>query len=97
MSPKVVTDLGLAPIAKVDMISASHVAPTNQYIFSVGFPIGVMQAPTGVIAGTMSMFENIAGLEFQPAGAVYDVLLGRDILMRGALTLDYTGHWSFSF
>jgi len=81
VSPKVVTDLGLAPIAKVDMISASHVAPTNQYIFSVGFPIGVMQAPTGVIAGTMSMFENIAGLEFQPAGAVYDVLLGRDILI----------------
>ncbi len=85
------------PVGKVNMISASHVTPTNQYIFSIGFPLGLQQLTTGCVAGTMSIFEDIAGLEFQPAGAAYDILLGMDIIMRGVLTVDFSRHWSFSF
>jgi hypothetical protein len=97
ISPKVVTDLGLAPVGKVPMISASHVTPTNQYIFWVGMPIGFQQAPTGSVSGTFGMFPDISGLEFQPAAVVYDILIGMDIIMRGVLTVDFSRHWSFSF
>jgi hypothetical protein len=97
ISPKVVNDLGLVPVGKANMISASHVTATNQYIFAVGMPVGVQQAATGIVSTTMSMFPDISGLEFQPAGAVYDILVGMDIIMRGVLTVDFSRHWSFSF
>jgi hypothetical protein len=97
ISPRIVKDVGLTPIGKVNMISASHVVAANQYIFCVGFPIGMQQQPTGTVSGALNVFENITGLEFQPAGATYDVLVGMDIIARGVLTLDFQGHWSFSF
>jgi hypothetical protein len=49
------------------------------------------------VAGTMSIFKDISGLEFQPAEAAYDIPLGMDIIMRGVLTVDFSRHWSFSF
>jgi len=70
-------------------ISASHVTPTN--------PIGFQQLTRGFVAGTMSIFKDISGLEFQPAEAAYDILLGMDIIMRGVLTVDFSRPWSFSF
>ena len=79
------------------MISASHVVPTNQYIFSIGFPTGMQQDATGAFSGNVTMFENITGLEFQPAGAAYDILIGMDIIRRGCLTVAFTGGWTFSF
>jgi Aspartyl protease len=97
ISPKIVADLNLVPVGKANMISASHVTPANQYFFSVGFPIGLAQTPTGLMSGNFHVFENITGLEFKPAGATYDVLLGMDILAKGALTLDFQGRWCFSF
>jgi hypothetical protein len=97
ISPKVVNDLGLNPVGKVNMISANSVAPTNQYIFAVGFPVGFQQLSTGAVSAAMNVFEDIAGLEFKPAGATYDVLIGMDIIMRGVLTVDFSRHWSFSF
>jgi len=62
------------------MISASHVAVTNKYIFTVGFIVGAAQQPSGNIQGRIFSFENIAGLEFKPAGTVYDVLIGMEII-----------------
>jgi hypothetical protein len=97
ISPKLVKDLGLSPIGKVNMISASHVTPTNQYIFAVGFPTGMQQDATGAFSGQMNTFDNITGLEFQPAGASYDILVGMDIIRRGCLTVSFNGAWTFSF
>ena len=71
--------------------------PQTSTFFSVGFPVGFQQAPTGLVSGMMSIFPDISGLEFQPAGAVYDILLGMDIIMKGVLTVDFSRHWSFSF
>ena len=97
ISPKIVSELGLNPVGKVNMISASHVVPTNQYIFSIGFPTGMQQDATGTISGNVTMFENITGLEFQPSGAAYDILIGMDIIRRGCLTVAFNGQWTFSF
>jgi hypothetical protein len=91
ISPKVVSDLGLMPIGKADMISASHVTVTNKYIFTVGFIVGAAQQPSGNIQGQIFSFENIAGLEFKPAGSVYDVLIGMDIIGKGVLTVKFCG------
>jgi hypothetical protein len=49
-SPKVISDLGLTPIGKANMISASHVIATNKYIFTIGF-IFAAQQPGGLVQG----------------------------------------------
>ncbi len=97
ISPAAVNHLGLSPIGKAQMISASHVVPANQYRFAVGFPLAVQQNPSGIMFGQFHLFDNVAGLEFQPAATAYDVLIGMDIIMRGHLSIDFQGRFCFSF
>jgi len=97
ISQKVVREMGLTPVGKCQMISASQVVEVNQYPFVVALPMGLQQLPNGMMNGNFSAFESVTGLEFKSAGTSYEVLVGMDILRGGSLKLDFDGHFSFCF
>jgi hypothetical protein len=96
IAPKVVQETGLLPIGKRDMVSASHVTPTNNYLFNLGLAAGLQQQPTGEISGSISFFEGINGMEFNPGPARFDILLGMDVLRRGCCRFLSTGTLAFA-
>lgn len=88
ISPKVAQALGLIPIGLTPVSSVSHLnVPTNTYLIDLG-----------LLFGTVILWQSsIRVLEFQPsAGSPYEMLLGRDVICQGTLTLSFDGHWSFS-
>lgn len=89
ISPKVAQALGVKPIGMIPVSSASHPnLPTNTYLID----IGVLFGSWGIL-----WQSNVQVLEFQPvAGSAYEMLLGRDIICQGALTVSFDGHWTFS-
>jgi hypothetical protein len=97
ISQKVINDLSLSPIGKVQAGHAQDIGPANQYQFQVvfAFPVGA-PTPAGVTQ-TQLMPMLVTGIEFIPQpGSAYDVLLGRDILCRGVFSMSFDGHASFS-
>ena len=82
----VASAVGLMPIGMRPMVSATHSVPVNVYLADLVMPFGV--AGLGV-SGTQLM-------EFTPhPGAPYQILLGRDIICQGVLTLSFDGHFTF--
>jgi hypothetical protein len=96
ISPSVVSDLGLIPTGIVPIAGVHGSVPTNTYQFLVGFVIPQQPLPSGVVAATMHTFP-ISGAEFAVGGAVFDVLLGRDVLCLGHFTMTFAGQFFFSF
>jgi hypothetical protein len=88
ISPKVAKALGVKPLGMMPVSSASHPnLPTNTYLIHIGI----------VFAGLIVWRSNIQVLEFQlAAGSPYDMLLGRDLICQGALTVSFDGHWTFA-
>jgi hypothetical protein len=96
ISQKVIHDLNLSPIGKVQAGHAQGIAAVNQYQFQVvfAFPLGA-PTPTGLMP-TQIVPMLTTGIEFVPRpGSPYDVLLGRDILCRGVFSMSFDGHASF--
>jgi hypothetical protein len=63
-----------------------HGVPTNTYVVDLG-----------IVFSGIWWFPGIQVFEFAPrANAPYRILLGRDILCQGALTISPDGHFSFS-
>ena len=97
ISQKVVDEVGLRSMGKCQMISASHVADVNEYVFVIGRPLEFARpADRGAESG-FAIFENVSGLEFAPSGAPIEILIGMDIVQQGSLKLDFDGHFSFRF
>lgn len=88
ISPKVARALGVRPIGMVPVSSASHPnLPTNTYLIHIGI----------VFPDLIVWRSNIQVLEFQLAtGSPYEMLLGRDLICQGALTVSFDGHWTFA-
>lgn len=87
ISPLVAQTLGLQPVGLRPMISATSAVPVSAYLVDLVIPFG--QAGF-VIGGTMV-------LEFAPhAGSPFQILVGRDIICKGTLSLSFDGHFSFS-
>ncbi len=40
--------------------------------------------------------QNFLAIEYSSTSALFDVLIGRDIVCKGVLTMDFGGHFSFS-
>jgi predicted aspartyl protease len=77
----------LQPIGLRPMVSATHSVPVNVYIVDLSLTFG---AAGFVIQGTQVM-------EFIPEGnASLQMLLGRDVICKGVLTLSFDGHFTFS-
>ena len=87
VSPEVAQRLRLNPIGMRDMNSATHTVPVNVYLVDLFLPFG---ATAYVVRGTQVM-------EFSPGqGSPYQILLGRDIICRGVLTMSFDGHLTLS-
>jgi predicted aspartyl protease len=95
VSPKVISDLKLAPVSKQQISGVHGTHPTNLYQFQVILLIPQTQLPTGIVHANIFPFPVI-GSEFMAPGA-FDVLLGRDVLCRGVFNMSFDGHASFSF
>jgi hypothetical protein len=92
ISRKIIQDVGLTPIGKQQAGHAQGTAPTNTYQFQVVFAFPQSQLPSGAIQ-TGLMAHLVMGIEFiPPAGGSFDVLLGRDIICKGAFSMSFDGH-----
>jgi Aspartyl protease len=96
ISNKVVQDVSLNPTGKAPVSHAHGATAVNTYQFQVAFLFPQNISPSG-IAQTQVMTLLVNGTEFTPpAGAAFDVLLGRDVLCRGVFTISFDGHGTFS-
>jgi len=87
ISQNVVQAVSLQPIGLRPMVSATHSVPVNVYLVDLFLPFGA--------AGFV--IQGIQVMEFVPEGnAPFQMLLGRDIICRGTLTLSFDGHFTFS-
>lgn len=88
ISPILAQSLGLQPIGLQSMMSATHIAvPTNLYLVDLGILFGQQ----------VLMQQGMQVLEFAcPATSPYQLLLGRDVICRGAFAMSFDGHYTLS-
>jgi hypothetical protein len=87
VSAHVAQTAGLQPIGMHQMVSATHTVPVPVYLVDLVLPFGTAGF---VLSGAQVM-------EFSPSGASpFQMLVGRDIICRGILTLSFDGHFSFA-
>jgi hypothetical protein len=100
---------GLIPVSKVNVHGVAGIVAQNCYLFRLGFPIAVANAPVSGAAPSVPppspglqqvslhvVQKVIQGCEFS-AGAGFDVLLGMDVLSQGSLVVQGNQTFSFSF
>lgn len=68
---------------------------TYTYRFNLYVPTRVDSYASGDFTGDVSIFE-LEGLEFK-AKSDFDVLIGRDFLVRGSFKMDFDGHFCICF
>lgn len=96
ISNSVVKAVGLKPSGKTQMSGSTGQGTVNQYAFVVGLMWGTQQNPTGTFNGNMAS-HVVQGCEFTNHGFGFEVLLGRDIICKGVLTMSFDGHFVFAF
>jgi hypothetical protein len=96
ISTKIVNDLALPPTGKMPVAGVHGSMPANTYQFIVGFILPQRQDATGTILANITPFP-VDGIEFANIGCGFDVLLGRDVLCRGQLTLSFSGQFVICF
>lgn len=86
LSPSVARTVGLQPIGMRAMVSATQAVPVNVYLVDLLLPFG---AAGLLVPGTQVM-------EFAPGGGnFFQMLVGRDIICQGSLTISFDGHFTF--
>lgn len=69
------------------MVSATQAVPVNIYLVDLILTFG---AAVFVVSGAQVM-------EFVPlGGSPFQILVGRDLICRGTLTMSFDGHFTFS-
>jgi hypothetical protein len=96
ISKNVVQTIGLQPSGKTSMSGSTGQSTVDQYTFVVGFMFAAQQSPTGAISGQLAA-HLVQGCEFMSHGFGFDVLIGRDILCKGILSISFDGHYALSF
>jgi len=86
ISQSVVQALNLQPIGMRPMASATHAVAVNAYLVDLILPFGA----AGLIVSATQV------LEFMDGNAPFKILLGRDIICKGTLSISFDGHFSFS-
>ncbi len=98
ISSKVAKEVGLTPIGKGGLVSASGKSAKNKYLFILGLTLVRKVSPAGQAEGMIHPFSPIEGLEFHAdETSQFDVLMGRDIISIGSLQLTFDGHFTFCF
>ncbi len=86
ISPGVAKTVALQPIGMRQMVSATQSVPVNIYLVDLFLPFG---ASGFIIQGAQVM-------EFSPASvSIFKMIVGRDIICQGALTISFDGHFTF--
>ncbi len=88
---KVIADLGLAPVGKQSVGGVHGLQATNLFQFEVGLVFPQVPLATGMMQANLAAFPA-SGTEFVNRGCAFDVLLGRDVLCRGAFSMSFDGH-----
>ncbi len=84
--PAIAKSLNLHPIGKRPMVSALTAAPSNVYLVDLLLNFG----------NSAFIISTIQVMEFNvQQGAPFQMLMGRDIIGRGILTLSSDNHFSF--
>jgi hypothetical protein len=79
--------IGLKPVGKIPMTSSTHTTDVDAFLGDIAIPVGGNQVYH--MPGVMLM-------KFQPnPNATFQVLLGRDVICKGTLTLSFDGHFTF--
>lgn len=84
ISQQVVQAVRLHPSGQLSMASASHVQDVNAYIVDFVIPFG-------------NFIHHVSGLTVMEflGNNNYQILIGRDILIMGALQLSFDSHFTF--
>jgi hypothetical protein len=96
VSNNVVQAIGLQPSGKTSMSGSTGQSTVEQYTFLVGFVFGTQQTPTRAVSGQLNL-HLVQGCEFVSHGFGFDVLIGRDILCKGRLSISFDGHYVLAF
>jgi len=86
ISSNVAAMLGIQPSGKRSVVGATGIAEANQYIVDLLLQFGSESL-------VVPQHEVTA---FPANSPHYDVLIGRDIICQGVLTVDFSGHFTFS-
>jgi predicted aspartyl protease len=93
ISEEVVRAVGLQPIGKRSVISATHSVAVNVYLANLIIPFG----KTVFFKRGIELVEFVAPSPPPHSNmSIYQLLLGRDIICQGALTLSFDGHFTLS-
>jgi hypothetical protein len=84
ISPAIVQAVGLQPIGRRQMVSATESIPVNVYLLLFPFGAGGLILPG---AQVMEFFAE--------GGNPFQMLVGRDIICRGTFTISFDGHFAF--
>jgi hypothetical protein len=87
ISPQVVQALGLQSMGMQPVISATQTIPVHVYLVDLLFPFGT----AGLLQAGITVMEFAAS-----PNSLFQMLLGRDVLCRGILTMSFDGHYTFS-
>lgn len=95
VSRTVIAALGLLPIGKQPVGGMHGMRPTYLYQFEVvlTFPIATRNPRQSAPPGPATF--SVLGAEFVPGQAPFEVLLGRDVLCNGILTMAFDGRMTF--
>lgn len=87
ITPDVAQTVGLEPIGKRPMVSATHSVDVDVYLGDLFLPFG----KSGLLLSGIQLMSFAT-----PAGSPFKILLGRDIICRGTFTMSFDGHFTLS-
>ena len=86
ISPQLAAHLKIPPLGKIKVQGTAGAMPVNSYHVDLMLSFG----PQSIVVSDLDVCE------IDPGSAPFQVLIGRDILCRGVLTMDFDGHFTFS-
>lgn len=95
VSDRLVSLYRFAPTGDATMHHAWGSNQAHTYLFNMFVPTRVDAKKDGSSSGDVSMF-TLEGLSFK-ARSDFDILIGRDFICRGSLSVTFDGHFSLCF
>ena len=86
ISPRLVRKLGLQPTGRTEIRSAAGTTVADTHAVDLVLRFGRYSAA----------IENLEVCEIDLGTAPFDVIVGRDVLCQGVLTMDFAGRFTFS-
>ena len=86
ISPKLAGSLNLKPSGKVTIQGVTGTIQVNSYVVDLMLGTGTHS----------TVIKNLEVCELNLGQARFDMLIGRDVLCQGVLTMDFAGHFTFS-